>query len=118
MRSRAFAVEIAFSVLLATRLGAQSTFATLTGTVTDTRTDTIPNVTVIATNVATNVSLTGVSNEAGIFSLASLKEGQYTVRAKATGFKELVVENVELVSHDIRRLDLRLAVGGVQETLS
>ncbi len=53
----------------------------------------------------------------GIFSLASLKEGQYTVRAKATGFKKLVVENVELVSHDIRRLDLRLEVGAIQETM-
>src|ERR1700750_64343 len=95
-QSCAFAVQIAFSVLLgATRLGAQSTFATITGTVTDIRADAIPNVTVIATHVATNISLTGVSNEAGIFSLASLKEGQYTVRAKATGFKQLVIENVE-----------------------
>jgi hypothetical protein len=62
MRSRAFAVQVAFSVLLGgIRLCAQSTFATITGTVTDTSGATIPNITVIATHVATNISLTGVS---------------------------------------------------------
>ena len=62
MGSCAFPVQIAFSVLLAgIRLGAQSTFATITGTVTDTRMAPIPNVTVIATHVATNISPAGVS---------------------------------------------------------
>ena len=118
MLFRAFAARFAFSVLLgATRLGAQSTFATITGTVTDTRMAPIPSVAVTATLVATNISLTGLSNEAGIFSLASLKEGQYTVSAQAPGFKKLVVENVELVAHDIRRLDLQLEVGANHETI-
>src|SRR5689334_21765420 len=101
---RPFAALFALSLLLgATRLSAQSTFATITGAVTDTSGGSVPNVTVVATHVATNISFTGLSNEAGIFTLASLKEGQYTVRAKAAGFKELVVEHVDLVSHDIRR---------------
>src|SRR5229473_2924715 len=105
-------VTLIFNLLLcAVRLPAQSTFATITGAVTDTTGAVVPSVTVTATHVATNITSTGSSNEAGIYNLPSLKEGEYTVRAKAAGFKEMVVDHVELVSRDIRRLDLHLEVG-------
>src|SRR6266852_3486551 len=116
--SRPFWMLIALSLLLCvTRLPAQSTFATITGAVTDTTGAVVPNVIVTATHVATKITSTGSSNEAGIYNLPSLKEGEYTVRAKAAGFKEMVVDHVELVSRDIRRLDLHLEVGAIQETV-
>ena len=81
---------------LPSSLSAQTTFATITGTVTDPTGAVIPNVTVTATNVATNVSTTVKSNEAGIYTIATLKEGTYKLAAKNTGFKELIIEGVTL----------------------
>ena len=63
----------------------QTTFATITGTVTDPTGAVIPNVTVSATHVATNITTTTESNEAGVYTLPQLKEGEYTVSARAPG---------------------------------
>ena len=46
--------------------------------------------------------------------LRQLREGQYSVRAKAAGFKEFVVQNVDLIARDYRRLDISMEVGAVE----
>ncbi len=92
---------------------AQTTFASITGTVTDPSGAVVANVTVTATNVLTNIKTSATSNEAGNYTIAQLKEGTYTLRAEAPGFKSFVVENVALVSRDVRRVDVRMEVGDV-----
>src|SRR5205814_6349817 len=47
------------------------------------------------------------------YTIAQLKEGTYTVRAEAAGFKAFVAENVGLVARDVRRVDVKLEVGDV-----
>src|SRR5262249_42074583 len=42
-----------------------------------------------------------------------LREGVYTIRAQTAGFKEFVATDVQLVSLDVRRLDIQLEVGAV-----
>ena len=79
---------IALLLSVAGALRAQTTFATITGTVTDATGAVIPNLKVTARNVATGIETTTKSNEAGIYTLAQLKEGEYTVRAQGAGFKE------------------------------
>jgi hypothetical protein len=74
----------------------------------------IPNAAVTATNVQTNIQTAAASNEAGNYTIAQLREGTYTVRATAAGFRELVVQNVVLASRDMRRVDMRLEVGTVE----
>ncbi|MBM3735227.1 MAG: carboxypeptidase regulatory-like domain-containing protein, partial [Acidobacteria bacterium] len=96
---------------------AQTTFATITGTVIDPTGAAVPNVTVTATHNATNTATTTQSNDAGVYTLAQLKEGEYTVRARTTGFKEFVVQNFVLVARDYRRLDPRLEVGTVETAI-
>jgi hypothetical protein len=86
------------AVLFIGEVYGQTTFATLTGTVTDPSGATVPGATVVATHTTTNSQTTAVSNDAGIYTIAQLKEGQYSVRAKAAGFKEFVATNVELIS--------------------
>ena len=91
----------------------QTTFASITGTVTDATGAVVPNATVTASNVHTNIKTTVNSNEDGNYTVAQLKEGTYTVRAEAAGFKTFVVDNVGLVARDVRRVDVKLEVGDV-----
>jgi hypothetical protein len=93
---------------------AQTTFATITGTVTDPTGAVAPRITVSATHVATNITTTTESNEAGVYTLAQLKEGEYTLRARGAGFREFVAQNIVLVARDYRRVDVRLEVGAVE----
>src|SRR4051794_39522807 len=87
---------VAVCALLPGELSAQSTFATVTGTVTDPAGAVIPGVTITATHLETNIRTTAQSNDAGVYTLAQLKEGDYTVRAQGAGFKESVIQNVVL----------------------
>src|SRR6266508_3094992 len=85
---------MAICALLPIALSAQSTFATVTGTVTDPAGAIIPGVTLTSTHVETNIKTTAQSNEAGVYTIAQLKEGDYTLRAQGAGFKEFVVQKV------------------------
>src|SRR5439155_13718588 len=96
--------------LLPCGLSAQSTFATVTGTVTDPAGAIIPGVTLTATHIETNIKTTAQSNEAGVYTIAQLKEGDYTLRAQGAGFKEFVVQKVVLQARDLRRIDIHLEV--------
>ena len=106
---------VAFSLVLpAGALFGQTTFAAITGTVTDPTGAVAPGITVTATNVATNIQTSTTANEAGVYTLPQLKEGEYTLRARGAGFKEFLAQNIGLVSRDYRRVDIRLEVGAVE----
>ena len=96
---------------------AQTTFASITGTVSDPAGAVVPNATIVATSIETNIQSTAKSNDAGVFTIAQLKEGKYNVRAEAAGFKGLTIENVGLVARDVRRVDITLQVGDVTTTV-
>ena len=91
----------------------QTTFASITGSVTDATGAVVPGATVTATNVETNIKTTVKSNEDGNYTVAQLKQGTYTVRAEAAGFKSFVMGSVGLVARDVRRVDVRLEIGDV-----
>src|SRR5947208_5484602 len=91
----------------------QTTFASITGTVTDATGAIVPGATITATHGETNIKTSATSNEEGNYTIAQLKEGNYTVRTEAKGFKSFVVENVRLVARDLRRVDVKLEVGNV-----
>ena len=86
----------------------QTTFASITGTVTDATGAVVPGATITATNVETNLKSTVHSNADGNYTIAQLKEGTYTVRAEATGFKSFVADQVGLVARDVRRVDVKM----------
>ena len=104
----------AAATLFLSGLQGQTTFATITGSVTDPSGAAVPGATVVATHTTTNSQTTTQSNDAGIYTLGQLREGPYSVRAKAAGFKEFVATNVELISRDYRRLDILMEVGAVE----
>jgi hypothetical protein len=116
-RFRSLLSALAGVLLLCGAAWSQTTFASITGTVTDSTGAVAPRVKVSATNVGTNIKTEVLSNEAGVYTVPQLKEGTYTVRAEAAGFKDFVAQDVTLVSRDVRRLDIQLQVGAIGTTV-
>ncbi len=91
----------------------QTTFATITGSVTDSSGAVVANADIVAINTETGIRTETKSNSTGVYLLSQLKEGRYTVQAKAPGFKEFIATNIELVARDARRVEVRLQIGDV-----
>src|ERR1700752_2731269 len=104
-------VALTILALAGLRAYSQTTFATITGTVVDQSGAVMVGAKITATNRNTKVQTTAQSNQAGNYTMDTLKEGSYDVDAAAPGFKKFVVENVILVSRDERRLDIKMEVG-------
>ena len=115
MRTKLYALLVL--LLLAAHTPAQTTFATITGSATDGTGALVPGVTVTATHNATGIVTTAASNDEGVYTIAQLREGTYTVRASKTGFSEFVVEAVTLLGRDVRRIDIPLQVGSVDTVI-
>src|SRR5206468_10430222 len=87
----------------ATSARAQGT-GTLTGTVVDSSGSAVPGATVTATEAETAAVRTVVSNENGLFRIAALNPGQYTVKVELTSFKPVTIASIALSSAEIRDL--------------
>ena len=121
-RTHGFLARVGGVVLLAAGLAAplsaQDFRGAIGGRVTDTSNAVLPGATVTATNTATNQSTTSVANSDGIYNLPFLTPGVYTVVGELTGFKKLERQRVEVRVGDRLTLDVRLELGGIEETIS
>jgi hypothetical protein len=95
-------------------VAAQSTLATITGMVSDPTGAALPGARIEATHIATNYVFRAVANEAGVYTLAQIRDGEYSLRVTAAGFKETTMRGVGLGNRDVRRIDFRLEVGAVE----
>src|SRR5687768_7200722 len=75
--------------LVAPALG-QSVTATVTGVVQDNQGAILRGASVKAVNQKTGVEYAGQSNDAGVYTIASLPIGTYTLKVEAAGFKTVV----------------------------
>jgi hypothetical protein len=114
---RRFTFVLAALLLVHASSTAQTTFATITGSVTDPSGLALAGAKVTGLEVDTGFRHETQSNESGVFTLANLKEGSYTVTISAPGFKEFRLPGVQLVSREIRRLDVKMEVGDVSTTI-
>ena len=96
---------------------AQTGAASITGLVTDQSGAVTPGVTVTATNQATNVEYTALANEAGNYNILSVPVGRYVVKATLSGFKTTTMPALTLEAKQIARLDLRMEVGALEDTV-
>ena len=106
------------AVLTATALLAQSPLGTITGTVTDSAEGRVPGVEIVATHVATARTYSATSSTDGTYVLTNLPVGGYKVAAKATGFKAFLREDVTVEVAQRLRLDIRLELGSLTETVT
>ena len=116
MRSR-FCPILLLLIIAAPVALAQQTTATLLGTVTDSSGAVVPGATIRVTNLANQVSRETKSDDGGAYSLPFLPSGEYSVSATADGFKVQKVDRVILGVQQTGRVDLKLELGEVTQTI-
>ena len=113
-----------FSVLVLTlSLAPHSAFAqavsgTILGTVTDSSGAIMANAKVTVVNEGTGLTRTVVADTNGEFTAPSLPTGHYTLIAEASGFKTLTLSNIQLGVDQRARIDVKLEVGSVSESVT
>src|SRR5262245_13066384 len=88
------------------------------GTIADATGGLLPGVTVVATNVATKIETSRKTNEVGLYVIAPLPAGVYTVTVSAAGFQTLIQEKVVVDTLAAVTLNLALKIGNVQEAVT
>lgn len=97
---------------------AQETRATLNGHVQDSSGAAVPGATVTLHNNGTGADTSVKTGGEGDYTAAFLVPGNYSVRARAQGFKEVVRNNVELHVQDQLTVDLTLSAGETSEVVT
>ena len=103
-------------LLLAVSAAAQTT-TTLLGTVTDKTGAVVPGAQVVATNTGTNLTRTIQTNQQGEYRMEFMPIGDYTVEVSANGFRKSVQNGVTLEINVPTRVDARLDVGQLSESV-
>jgi Carboxypeptidase regulatory-like domain/TonB-dependent Receptor Plug Domain len=116
-KRRLLCIASALSLVFVSLSSAQTTTGAITGAVADPSGALIPNVKVTATNTATNVTNTTRTNESGVYNFPFLAIGEYTLTAEAEGFKRIVLGPFRLEVNQTARLDPKLEVGAVSESV-
>jgi hypothetical protein len=91
--------------------------ATIVGTVTDTTGAVIPGAKIAVVNTETNFNFEGVTNQDGYYYVPYLRPGVYKVTVEAAGFKKYVRDGIELRTNDEPRIDVKLEVGSLAESV-
>ena len=104
--------------LLAAPLNAQVLYGSIVGVVQDASGSTIPAATVSIVNKDTNLTRETVSNENGEYTLPNLQPGRYDVKVGLQGFREFVKTNVPVTAGQVSRVEARLEIGSVSETVT
>ena len=116
-----FVLVRVFSCLLAvpSPLGADITRFDLSGTVTDGTGGVLPGVTVALKNTDTGLSRSTVTDAEGRYSFNAVPPtGRWTLTAELPGFGTQNREGLEFQANTRPEINFRLAVGGVQETIT
>jgi uncharacterized surface anchored protein len=104
-------------VLLAAVSAMGQSTARIEGIVTDGTGSSLPGATVTATHVETNVTRTVVTDSNGAYTLTPLSVGDYRVRFELSGFRPTEVP-VELTVNEVARVDVKLELGALTDTLT
>src|SRR4030088_3326350 len=107
-------------LLLAMSLSApaESTFGALLGTVTDDSGAVVPHAKITVTNQGENVSHALSTDAQGNFEALNFKAGTYAVTTEAAGLKTFRSSDLDLAARQTLRINVKLQVGSVTETIS
>ncbi len=104
--------------VMVSSVAAQDYRGKVQGSVTDESGAAIPGAQVVLRNIQTTVEVTRRSNGEGHYIFDFVEPGEYIVVVELTGFKKAVQENVIIRNRADITVDLKLSVGGVQETVT
>jgi outer membrane receptor protein involved in Fe transport len=97
---------------------AQALYGTITGGVADDSGASVPGATVTVTNQGTGLEVSAVSDDSGAFAIRNLQPGTYTLKASLQGFKEYVQTGIPVSQSDVVRIDAKLEVGALTESVT
>src|SRR5438045_2984519 len=95
----------------------QTTTAELSGSVTDPSGAAIGKVKVTAINTGTGLIHEALTDDSGNYLVTQLPPGVYNLSAEATGFRKTVENNVTLEVSQRAKVDFKMQVGQVSETV-
>ncbi len=111
-------VSFAAALVIAAAASAQPAVVTLTGRVSDPQDAPAPGAVITLRSDATAATWTAVSSADGRFSVAMLPPGSYAAEVQLSGFAAWRLNPIALQVGQDRYLDVRLALGGVQEAVT
>ena len=103
--------------LLPSTIWAQAVYGTIVGTITDQTGAAVPGAKITITDTGRNVTNNVSSNDSGNFTQRFLIVGRYRVRVEAQGFKAYQQDNIAVSVDSETRIDIKLEVGDVTQTL-
>ena len=116
-RSRRLLACLALLTAGTFQAAAQDATGRIVGVITDPSGSVIPKAKVTATNVDTGITNDAISNNDGSYQIQSLPIGLYRVSAEITGFQRVVTEPLKLEINQSLKVDLKLQVGAVTQTV-
>lgn len=102
----------------AVQIQAQVLYGSLTGNVTDASAAAVPDAKVGALNVATGIQRQVSTDDRGVYLFNDLQTGTYKLTISAPSFRTVVQEGVDVKANTVLRLDTRLEVTQVTETVT
>jgi len=126
MRRPSIAFCCSFLVLLTAFVAATGMFqcawgqavtASITGTVTDPSGASVPGATVAATSVERGIVYTATTNDSGLYLIANLSVGSYTLKVEKSGFSSATRPAFVLTLNQVARIDIAMKVGQISETV-
>src|SRR6266852_1793502 len=110
---------LAFFLLASTAsLRAQTTNGSIQGTVTDPSGAAIGGASVTGRNLDTGLTITTVTTDAGLYSLANLPPGRYAVTIEGPSLKKYSREGVTVQTAATVALDVQMQIGAVSENVT
>jgi carboxypeptidase family protein len=116
----AAALSLLLLAILSARpaLAQQGQYAAVQGHVLDDSGGAMPGVTVVVTHQGSGMYRQVVSNADGSYYVANMVPGPYRITAELPGFKKYEQRDVLLTIGNSTSLDIKLAVGGVEENVT
>lgn len=105
-------------VLSSSAAQAQTIYGSISGVVTDQQGAAIHGAKVTATNAATGAAREAFTNQEGLYRIAGLPIGAYSVKVEQTGFQPQIIERVEVSVAVDSAANFTLAAGAVQEVVT
>ncbi len=109
---------VVVALLLPAVVAAQAVTGTILGVITDSTGAVMPGATVTLTNTGTGLVRAVTTDANGEYTAPSLPTGKYTVKAELSGFKTVTVPDVTLGVDQHFRLNLKLEIGAVEESVT
>lgn len=111
-------VLVSFVVSLSGSMAAQQGVSEVRGRVIDTQNAILPGATIVVTNQDTGLYREVISSPDGTYFVTGIVPGTYEVAAQLSGFKKSVRRDIVLSIGRTTTVDLKLEVGGIEETVT